>query len=117
MVGVDALIKAMVCKAIPAITVEKTARFIIDEIVTRVAVSRKIVTDNGSNITSEIVKKLLKKCGVHHITISAYNARANAQVEIYTKAVKSYLTMFCNAGLDDRNSYVKWIALSHYVYI
>ena len=71
---------------------KSVVEFIYEEIFTRFGVPREIVTDNGTQFTSKLMKELTKKYGINHCKSSPYHPQANGQVESTNKVVESILT-------------------------
>ena len=68
-------------KAIPDVGAEILAKFIFEEIVCRYGVPQVILSDNGKNFASEIVKILCEKFLIKHIFSSPYYPQTNRIVE------------------------------------
>ncbi len=66
--------------------------FIYEEIFTHFGVPREIVTDNGTQFTSKMMKELTEKYGIKHCKSSLYHQQANGQVESTNKVVEAILT-------------------------
>ena len=66
--------------------------FIYEEIFTRSDVSREIVTDQGTQFTSKLMRELMEKYGIKHRKSSPYNPQANGQVESTNKFLEAILT-------------------------
>ena len=64
----------------------------IDEIFPRFGCPVEIVTDNGTEFTSNMIKELLEYLKVFHITTSFYNPQANSKVERQHRTLKDILS-------------------------
>ena len=73
-------------------TEKSVVEFIYEEIFTRFGVPREIVTDQGSQFTSKLMKELTTKYGIRHCKSSPYHPQANGQVESTNKVLESILT-------------------------
>ena len=62
--------------------------FIYEEIFTRFGVPREIVTDQGTQFTSKLMKELTTKYAIRHCKYSPYHPQANGQVESTNKVLE-----------------------------
>ena len=89
-VATDYLTRWPEAKAIPDAGTETLAKFIFEEIVCRHRVLQVILSDNGKNFASEIVKILCEKFLIKHIFSSLYYPQTN-------KIVKKLNRTLCNS--------------------
>jgi transposase InsO family protein len=66
--------------------------FIFEEIFTHFRVPREIVTNQGTQFTSNLVKALTKQYRIKHKKYSPYHPQANGQVESSNKVIEAILT-------------------------
>ena len=66
--------------------------FIYEEIFTQFGVPKEIVTDQGSQSTSKLMKEITENCGIIHCKYSPYHPQANGQVESTNKLLEDILT-------------------------
>ena len=66
--------------------------FLFEEIFTHVKVPREIVTDQGTQFTSNLVKALTEQYKIKYRKSSPYHPQANGQVESTNKVIKAILT-------------------------
>jgi hypothetical protein len=66
--------------------------FIYEDIFTRFSVPHEIVTDQGTQFTSKLMKKLTEKYGIKHSKSSPYHPQANGQVESTNKFMEAIFT-------------------------
>ena len=66
--------------------------FIYEEIFTWFGVPREIVTNQGTQFTSKLMKDLTTKYGIRHCKSSPYHPRDNGQVESTNKLLEAILT-------------------------
>jgi transposase InsO family protein len=55
--------------------------FIYEDIFTSFSVPREIVTNQGTQFTSNLMKELIEKYGIKHRKSSPYHPQVNGQVE------------------------------------
>ena len=80
-VATDYLIRWPEAKAVPDAGAETLAKFIFEDIVCRHGVPQVILSDNGKNFASEIVKILCEKFLIKHTFSSPYHPQTNGMVE------------------------------------
>jgi transposase InsO family protein len=66
--------------------------FLFNDIFTRFGVPREIVTDQGTQFTSHLVKAITKQYQIKHRKSTPYHPQANGQVESTNKVIDSILT-------------------------
>eukprot|EP00253_Pinus_taeda_P024860 PITA_24860 len=66
--------------------------FIDQDIFTRFGVPREIVTDQGSQFTSNLMEKLMEEYKIKHRKSTPYHPQANGQVESTNKVLESIVT-------------------------
>ena len=66
--------------------------FLFEEIFTRFGVPRGIVTDQGTQFMSKLVKSITEQYQIRHRTSSPYHPQANGQVESTNKVIEVILT-------------------------
>ena len=62
---------------------------------------RDLVTDQGSQFTSNVIEELLSHHKIKHRTSTAYHPRANGKVEVTNKALEGILTKVVSSGRKD----------------
>ena len=65
--------------------------FVTRCIFTQYDCSRAIISDDGSHFNNAPFRALLKKYGVHHHVTTPYHPKANGQVEVSNREVKTIL--------------------------
>ena len=73
-------------------TEKSVVEFLYEEVFTQFGVPREIVTDQGSQFTSKLMKELTEKYGIKHCKSSPYHPQANGQVESTNKVLEATLT-------------------------
>lgn len=81
LVAIDYLTRWPVAAAVPNINEETTADFLFNQVVKMYGVPSYILTDRGSNFTSEFVREFLRDMGCRHITTTAYRPQSNGLCE------------------------------------
>src|SRR5690606_19076137 len=71
---------------------EIIAMFIMEHIICRFGVPRRIMTDNGTPFVGKEVKKLLEDYQVHHGTSTRYYPQGNGKIEAFNKTIIKILS-------------------------
>jgi transposase InsO family protein len=71
---------------------KSVVEFIYEDIFTHFGVPREIVTDQGTQFTSKLMKELTEIYGIKHCKSSPYHPQANGQVESTNKVMEAILT-------------------------
>eukprot|EP00253_Pinus_taeda_P012394 PITA_12394 len=88
-------------KAIKAATKEKVGEFLRENIFYKFGYPRELVTNQGSQFTSNLIEDLLAHHKIKHRTSTSYHPQANGQVEVTNRALKEILTMVVSSGRKD----------------
>ena len=75
---------------LPSIEAERIAQSVV-QLFSRVGVARVILSDQGNNFTSTLIKQLYEILGVKGFTTSPYRPQSNGKCERYNGALKKVL--------------------------
>jgi hypothetical protein len=73
-------------------TKKYVVEFIYEYTFTCFGVPHEIVTDQGTQFTSKMMRELTEKCGIKHCKSSPYHPQANGQVDSTNKYLEAILT-------------------------
>lgn len=91
LVCTDYITRWVEAKALYPTTEKEVVEFLFEDIFTRFGVPCEIVTDQGTQFTSKLVKALTEKYQVKHCKLTPYHPHANGQVESTNKVLESIL--------------------------
>ena len=77
--------------ALPDWTAETTCKALVDKIINYHGPPRVIVTDRGTNFTSELFNHLCKALKTKHCTTTAYHPQTNGLTERFNKTMVDML--------------------------
>ena len=80
---------------------ETIARAFIDNVVSRHGVPVKLLTDQGRNFESELMKEVFKLLGVHKLRTSPYHPQTDGQVERFNRTLKAIISSYVNGHHND----------------
>jgi hypothetical protein len=92
LVCTDYVTKWVKAKSLFMATEKSIVEFIYEDIFTCFGVPHEIVTDQGTQFTSKLMKELTEKYGIKHYKSSPYHPQDNGQVESTNKVLEDILT-------------------------
>jgi len=100
-VCIDYLTKWAKTKAIKAGTEDKVAEFLRENIFYKFGYPGELVTNQGSQFTSNLIEDLLTHHKIKHRTSTPYHPQANGQVEVTNRALEGILTKVVSSSRKD----------------
>ena len=79
-------------KALARATEQSIVNFLFEDIFTRFGVPKEIVTDQGAQFISKLVRRIVEKYKIKHHKSSPYHPQANGQVESTNKILEAIMT-------------------------
>jgi transposase InsO family protein len=92
LVFTDYVTKWVEAKALYSANEQSVVDFLFEEIFTHFGVPQEIVTDQGTQFTSNLVKALTEPCNIKHRKSYPYHPQDNGQVESTNKVIEAILT-------------------------
>ena len=99
--------------AIPDATAETVVDAVIDGLVLRHGCPEKILTDRGSQFTSELFQRMAKRLGVKKVFTTAYHPQTNGQTERFNRVIAEALTSFVDDEQRDWDEYLSSLAFPY----
>eukprot|EP00253_Pinus_taeda_P034478 PITA_34478 len=88
-------------KAVKVATEEKVVEFLRENIFYKFGYPREIVTDQGSQFTSNLIEDLLSHHKIKHRTSTPYHPQVNGHVEVTNRALEGILTKVVSSSRSD----------------
>lgn len=85
------------------------AKVLIKEFVSWFGIMRRLLTDGGSNFTSDVIKELCKLLGVKKVSTTPYQPQTNVLLERRHKVLAEYLRHYANS---DQTDWDEWLPLA-----
>ena len=85
---------------LPNYTALVTCKALMDRIILRHGPPKAIITDRGSNFTSELFSALCKALNIKRMTTTAYHPQTNGQTERFNKTVAEMLRKYLTTGFE-----------------
>lgn len=79
---------------------ETLATVLLYEVVFKYGTSRRLITDNGSNLTSDVMKALAKALELRHSTTSVEHPQSDGLVERMNRTLKRALAAYVERDLS-----------------
>jgi hypothetical protein len=95
----DDLTLAAEGRALRTLSASNLAKFFWEEIICRYGAIGEVVTDNGPELKGAF-EELLRRYGIPHIRISAYNSKANGVVERGHFVIREAILKSCNGNVN-----------------
>ena len=97
----DYLSKWVEMKAINVEIEEKVVEFLSENVFYKFGYPRELVTDQGSQFTSNMIEDLLSQHKIKHRISTPYHPQANGQVEVTNRALEGILTKVVSSSKKD----------------
>lgn len=91
--------------ALPSVETERVAEALV-EMFSRVGVPREVLSDRGTNFTSEVMKEVSRLLSVKQLHTSPYHPIANGLVERFNGTLKQMLKRMCQERPTDWDRYL-----------
>lgn len=91
--------------ALPSIETERVAEALV-EMFSRVGVPREVLSDRGTQFTSEMMREVERLLSVKHLTTTPYHPMANGLVEKFNGTIKQMLKRMCQERPKDWDRYI-----------
>ena len=92
---------------------DTVGRAFVDHVITRHGIPDRILTDQGRNFESDLMKKVMQLLGVKKLRASPYHPQTDGQVERFNRTLKGILTSYVN---DDHNDWDIHLQLALFAY-
>lgn len=112
-VCIDYFSKWVVTRALPSITAEKTADFILEDLVCQHGVPGQIITDQGPQFSSFIYKSLLKSLQIDQTRTTAYHPQSNGMVERANGSIIRSLKKYASKDPKNWDLVLPLVTFSH----
>jgi len=112
-IAIDHFTKFAVGAATKSFDAQTTAEFIFTEIVCKLGMMERMLSDQGVNFEANVIKHLCKLLGTDKLHSSTYHAPGNGITERVNKSIKPALAKCVNDSHDDWDIYLP-MAISAY---
>ena len=85
---------------------ETLAKVLIDEIICRYGMPSTLHSDQGANLTSNLISSLCKNLGIARTQTSAYHPQGNAQVEQFNRTLEAMLAKTISDNQRDWDQHI-----------
>jgi transposase InsO family protein len=109
----DAFTKWVEAVAIPNKSEDTVAEAIFNNLICRHSVPRRIRTDQGTEFTNKLLKRLLSRMDIAHDVGCPYYPQANGQVERFNKTLIESLAAQCDNEPSKWNHYLEGVLFGY----
>jgi transposase InsO family protein len=109
MTAVDHFSKRVEAVAIADQSAPKIARAVVTSMFARHGVPKMMLSDQGRNFTSDLVKEVCNLLGVTKLYTSHYNPKCNGQIENFHRTLHSSLPCLLEGSGQDWEQYVDYV--------
>ena len=99
--------------ALPDITSKTTADCFIRQIVCRYGAPTKLLSDQGPNFTSELIKEICRLVKTKKIFTTPYNPQCNGLTERFNKTLIQIIRKFVNAAGNDWDTWIPYALFAY----
>lgn len=92
----DYLSKYVIAQPMKKATTQKILEILKKHVFYVHGIPKRIVTDNGTNLTSRPMRELLETLGINHKTTCPYRPQTNGQTERYNRVLGTQLSIFAS---------------------
>eukprot|EP00118_Oscarella_pearsei_P017903 m.180288 g.180288 ORF g.180288 m.180288 type:complete len:1472 (+) comp39243_c0_seq11:859-5274(+) len=99
--------------AVSDITAPTVADVVVDKIVLRHGCPAQLLSDRGTQFTSQLFKRMSTRLGFKKVFTSPYHPQTNGQVERMNRYIAAALTAYVNDHQDNWDEYLEAIAFGY----
>lgn len=92
---------------------EKIAKMFVKHIISRHGCPKILVTDNGSNFVSTLMKNICKFLSINKINTTAYQPQSNALIERFHRSLKDMLYHFIDKDQRNWDDWLDFVAMAY----
>ncbi|KAI5152149.1 hypothetical protein ENBRE01_2605 [Enteropsectra breve] len=107
-VATDYLSRWAEAKAVKMKTADEVAKFILENIVSRHGVPKRILSDQGREFANKIVQRICKRLGTVKSWTSAYHPQCNGAVERLNRTLIAKLARICDGEWNQWDERLPW---------
>ena len=98
--------------ALPSIEAERVAESLL-QIYSRVGIPQEILTDQGSNFMSEVLKEVSRLLSIRHLTSDAYHPQCRKLIENFSGNLKRMVEQLCTEKPKDWERYLNSLLFAY----
>ncbi|XP_033728194.1 uncharacterized protein LOC117317492 [Pecten maximus] len=98
--------------ALRGIETERVAEALVD-VYSRVGIPREVLTDQGSQFTSELMREVSRLLSIRQLTTTPYHPMCNGLVERFNGTLKQMLKRMCSERPKDWDKYLNALLFSY----
>ena len=112
-VFMDYFTKYPECRAIRDQSATTVAKAFVEEVVLRHGAPTSILSDQGRNFVSDVMKEVCELLTIQKTTTSPYHPACNGLTERFNKTLIDMLSMFCETRQKDWDIYIPYVLMAY----
>ena len=112
-VFIDYLTKWVEAFPLKNMTAESIAKVFINEIVTRHSAPKELLSDQGANFMSKLIKEVCRYFEINKINTSPYNPKCDGLTERFNKTLCKMLAVYSNANQTNWDLYLPLVLFAY----
>lgn len=96
-------------------TANTIAKLLINEIIARHSAPIRLLSDQGRNFLSQVVKEVCNMFEIQKINTTAYHPQTNGLTERFNKALCTILSVYVNKYQNDWDEFLSWALFTYRV--
>lgn len=98
---------------IPNQKADTVARAFVENVITRHGAPTKLLTDQGTNFTSQLFKEVCKLLNIEKIQTSSYAPSSNGQIERLHRVIKDMLSHYIREDQRDWDQWIPYVMMAY----
>lgn len=99
--------------ALPDQTAETVAQALVQKVITKMGVPRELLTDQGSNFTSELLKQMCTLLRIKKLQTTAYHPMSNGRNERIHREIPKMLSHYVNKNQSDWDELLPMVNMAY----
>jgi transposase InsO family protein len=92
---------------------ETIAKIFVNEILTRHSAPKKLLSDQGKNFLSNIIKEICNYFNIHKVQTTPYNPKCDGLVERFNKTLCQMLAAYSNSNQTNWDVYLPLVLFAY----
>jgi transposase InsO family protein len=113
LVCTDYLSRYAITQATADCSAETAAKFLVECVLLRFGVPKLLLTDRGSHFMSNVFEAIASRCGITHITSTAYHPQCNGLTERFNATLVNSIATYVNQQQSDWDQFLPFATFAY----
>lgn len=109
----DFTTKYVVARPLFAANEEESALALVEDVICKYGVMRKLVSDRGSNFVSSLITEVYKVLKIHKINTTAWHPQGNGQTERFNRPLANMLSIYVKKLKKDWDDVLTYVIFAY----